>query len=202
MHVLYICQSCIGMLTLEEETIHFVPMFLHTSFGPDGKCLLEVSLFLQTDIHQRQKTFAISLQLLPASLISFNLCSSAGVHGVLVLFFLGAGGFIIRSISDGPPAKTSWSRKEVEVADAGWFIAVESEMSEMVRLRLVLGDNCICWCWCGGGWDSGTANGKYGSECCTNCCCCILGRLCIMAWEWETSEGMEIGNGGRVAEGR
>jgi hypothetical protein len=35
-------------------------------------------------------TFAISAQLLPASLIVFNLCSSAGVHGVFVrLFFAG-----------------------------------------------------------------------------------------------------------------
>ena len=36
-------------------------------------------------------TFAISLQLFPASLICFNLCSSAGVHGVFVrLFFRGS----------------------------------------------------------------------------------------------------------------
>jgi hypothetical protein len=39
------------------------------------------------------KVFAISLQLLPASRIVFNLCSSAAVHGVLVLgFFAGAPG--------------------------------------------------------------------------------------------------------------
>ena len=36
-------------------------------------------------------TFAISPQLFPASLITFSRCSSAGVHGVLVLLFLGGG---------------------------------------------------------------------------------------------------------------
>jgi len=38
------------------------------------------------------QTFAISLQLLPASLICFNLCSSAGVHGVFVRPFFAGGG--------------------------------------------------------------------------------------------------------------
>ena len=37
-------------------------------------------------------TFAISPQLFPASLITLSRCSSAGLHGVLVLFFLGMGG--------------------------------------------------------------------------------------------------------------
>ena len=37
-------------------------------------------------------TFAISLQLFPASLITFSLCSSEGVHGVLVPLFLILGG--------------------------------------------------------------------------------------------------------------
>lgn len=36
-------------------------------------------------------TFAISAQLFPASLMFFNLCSSAGVHGVLVRLFLAGG---------------------------------------------------------------------------------------------------------------
>jgi hypothetical protein len=36
-------------------------------------------------------TFAISLQLLPASLICFSLSSSAGVHGVLVRLFFSFG---------------------------------------------------------------------------------------------------------------
>jgi hypothetical protein len=36
-------------------------------------------------------TLAISLQLLPTSLICFNRCSSAGVHGVLVRLFFATG---------------------------------------------------------------------------------------------------------------
>ena len=36
-------------------------------------------------------TFAISAQLFPASLMVFNLCSSAGVHGVFVRLFLAGG---------------------------------------------------------------------------------------------------------------
>lgn len=36
-------------------------------------------------------TFAISPQLFPASRITFSRCSSAGVHGVLVLLFFGGG---------------------------------------------------------------------------------------------------------------
>ncbi len=37
------------------------------------------------------RTFAISAQLLPASLICLSLSSSAGVHGVFVLFFFAGG---------------------------------------------------------------------------------------------------------------
>lgn len=37
------------------------------------------------------KVLAISLQLLPASLSAFNLCSSAGVHGVFVRPFFATG---------------------------------------------------------------------------------------------------------------
>lgn len=40
------------------------------------------------------RTFAISLQLFPASLICFNLNSSAGVHGVFVRLFLSLGSCI------------------------------------------------------------------------------------------------------------
>jgi hypothetical protein len=38
------------------------------------------------------QTLAISLQLLPASRMAFNLCSSIGVQGVLVRLFLAVGG--------------------------------------------------------------------------------------------------------------
>lgn len=49
-------------------------------------------------------TFAISAQLFPASRIVFNLCSSAGVHGVLVLLFLAGGGPIGEAVIVGASA--------------------------------------------------------------------------------------------------
>ena len=74
-----------------SDAVYLVPMLLHASFGSIGERLA---------FHQRRdqfrdrhsiNTFAISPQVFPASLISFNRCSSAGLHGVFVLLFLGAG---------------------------------------------------------------------------------------------------------------
>lgn len=42
-------------------------------------------------VYVRVSTFAISLQLFPASRIVLSLCSSAGVHGVLVRLFFALG---------------------------------------------------------------------------------------------------------------
>jgi hypothetical protein len=69
-------------------------MLFHAAFSPCWKCLSHSSLVLDLErISSPQTpslTFAISAQLLPASLIVFNLCSSAGVQGVFVrLFFAG-----------------------------------------------------------------------------------------------------------------
>jgi hypothetical protein len=65
-------------------------MFLYAAFSSRGKGLqVSAPLFKHLFVCQ---TFAISLQLLPASLICFNLCSSAGVHGVLVRPFFAGGG--------------------------------------------------------------------------------------------------------------
>jgi hypothetical protein len=65
-------------------------VFLHTTFGSCWKGLSHYELVLPTALNLVAITFAISAQLLPASLIVFNLCSSAGVHGVFVrLFFAG-----------------------------------------------------------------------------------------------------------------
>ena len=47
-------------------------------------------------------TFAISPQLFPASLMTFNRCSSAGVHGVLVLLFFGGGIDEDKSLASSP----------------------------------------------------------------------------------------------------
>jgi len=55
-------------------------------------------------------TFAISLQLLPASRICFSRCSSAGVHGVFVRLFLALGSC----------AATSSSVPDAAAALAGW----------------------------------------------------------------------------------
>ncbi len=73
-------------------------MFLHTSFRPgwerlQAKFSLRCAGVLSTCLSMHawtSRTFAISAQLLPASLIFLSLCSSAAVHGVFVrLFFTG-----------------------------------------------------------------------------------------------------------------
>lgn len=79
-----------------NRTTYLVPMLLDTSLSSAGECLPKrsQSIFfmgacqlLQTF---RSHTFAISAQLLPASLMVFSLCSSAAVQGVFVrLFFAG-----------------------------------------------------------------------------------------------------------------
>ena len=68
-------------------------MFFYAAFSSRGECLqVSAPLFKHLFIRFPSQTFAISLQLLPASLICFNLCSSAGVHGVLVRPFFAGGG--------------------------------------------------------------------------------------------------------------
>lgn len=69
---------------------YFVPVLLHTALGPRWKGLSIVRR-LHIDAHRTYEllTLAISPQLLPASRIVFNLCSSVAVQGVLVRpFFL------------------------------------------------------------------------------------------------------------------
>lgn len=69
---------------------HFIPMFLDTALCAIRECLIHD--FSHFHIQgSNPPTFAISLQLLPASRIVFSLCSSAGVHGVFVLLFFGGG---------------------------------------------------------------------------------------------------------------
>jgi hypothetical protein len=53
---------------------------------------LSVTVFIFLWSQLLEHTFAISLQLLPASLICFSLCSSAGVQGVFVRPFFAGGG--------------------------------------------------------------------------------------------------------------
>ena len=54
----------------------------------------------------QSRTFAISPQVFPASLITFSLCSSAGLHGVFVLLFFCTGTGAISS----PPSSVCSSR--------------------------------------------------------------------------------------------
>jgi hypothetical protein len=82
---------------------YLVPVLLHTAFCSLREGLLLVSyLKLESREPSQQtlrrglyesgaSTFAISLQLLPASLIVLSLCSSAAVHGVFVRLFLALG---------------------------------------------------------------------------------------------------------------
>lgn len=83
---------------------HFIPMFLYTALCAIRECLIhDFSHFHLQGSNSR--TFAISLQLLPASRMVFSLCSSAGVHGVFVLLFLGGGAAKDDSanVGDGSP---------------------------------------------------------------------------------------------------
>jgi len=76
---------------------------------------------------EHQLTFAISAQLFPASLIVFNLCSSAGVQGVFVRLFLAGGGAIGEEVMLGssapidagaPPEGPDMARFEASLPDA------------------------------------------------------------------------------------
>jgi hypothetical protein len=73
---------------------YLVPVLLDAAFGSAWKCLSRQSQSrpdadAASDVGSL--TFAISAQLFPASLMFFNLCSSAGVHGVFVRLFFGGG---------------------------------------------------------------------------------------------------------------
>ena len=93
MHILvkdqYVC-TFNPLARLEGASSYFVPMFLHTALCAVGERLFHNNKPLS--VHGDELlTFAISLQLFPASRMVFNLCSSAGVQGVLVLLFLAGG---------------------------------------------------------------------------------------------------------------
>jgi hypothetical protein len=81
-------------------------------------------------------TFAISLQEFPASLICFNLSSSAGVHGVFVRLFLSFGSCAGASLSaawgTALLASTSAPRVELVMSSGGWFTVTD------LRFRFVV----------------------------------------------------------------
>lgn len=77
--------------------IYLIPMLLHAAFRSAGECLrVQRQSWREAHTHTNHRahklTFAISAQLFPASRMVFNLCSSAGVHGVFVRLFLAGGG--------------------------------------------------------------------------------------------------------------
>ncbi len=83
---------------------HLIPVLFHTSFCSIWKRLEYISArcsagLLSLDLGL---TLAISPQLFPASLMTFSRCSSAGLHGVFVLLFLGAGMGATCSASSSP----------------------------------------------------------------------------------------------------
>lgn len=92
--------------------IYLVPVLLHTALGARRESLRSVKRHGSATIRraagqQVALTFAISLQLRPASRMVLSLCSSSAVHGVLVRpFFLGvastAGGIALGSPSIAP----------------------------------------------------------------------------------------------------
>jgi hypothetical protein len=82
-------------------------------------------------------TFAISLQEFPASLICFNLSSSAGVHGVFVRLFLGLGSCAGASSSaacSAPLLASSSAPPTALVMVSGWWLPVTD-----LRFRFVIG---------------------------------------------------------------
>jgi len=86
-------------------------------------------------------TFAISLQLLPASRIAFNLCSSAAVHGVFVRPFLAGGGWMGCTLSATfvfMPASPEYATVEPALAGA---IDVGASSPEGLRF-LGFADGC------------------------------------------------------------
>ena len=101
-------------------------------------------------------TFAISPQLFPASLMTFNLCSSAGVHGVLVLLFLGGGIDEETSLASSacccPLSLGSPRLVEGIVEDIGGIAAIGVDPGAL-RFRdggeLACGDGCGGGCCCG-----------------------------------------------------
>jgi hypothetical protein len=132
------CDQLPGYTYWKQTRIYLVPVLLHAALCSLGKCLTLIGQHIRTSCTLRASepvrpcfhTFAISLQLFPASLICLSLCSSAGVHGVLVLLFLGLG-----SSSAGGGAGLASAPCEAEANVAAGCAAGFAEAS-------------ICWSCC------------------------------------------------------
>lgn len=104
------------------------------SYQPQRRIL---SAFIAAELDLR--TFAISLQLFPASLIVFNRCSSAGVHGVFVLLFFATGGDVAVSDSSEPVNVVSiLGSPDDDGAEVG-IVGYTLKISSFSDMRLFLG---------------------------------------------------------------
>ena len=82
-------------------------------------------------------TFAISAQLLPASLIFFNLCSSAGVQGVLVRLFLAGGATGEAILGSSKPAEEGPAIDEPAcILKTDVFVAVAGPVARLLFREL------------------------------------------------------------------
>lgn len=132
-------------------------------------------------------TFAISLQLFPASLICFSRCSSAGVQGVLVRLFLGRGSGAGASTS---PPDAAGAAPACALTGAAAAAAVAMWSCGWARLTLLrfrafpgVGGG---WAAVGfdsdadvvAGWRLGSSAGGASWALC--CCCCGWGGLAAM----------------------
>ncbi len=107
-HVLKAVWSATGASKARRQslTTNLIPMLLDTPFGARGECLWtfsqqspHVQHATRTSREDAKRTFAISAQELPLSLICFRRSSSAGVHGVFVRLFFAGGplGVVVES---------------------------------------------------------------------------------------------------------
>lgn len=104
---------------------------------------LSVTVFIFLWLQLLEHTFAISLQLLPASLICFSLCSSAGVQGVFVRPFFAGGGPDV-SVTDEATAAVDDSATGV-AADGAGAIGVTGCPDNRRFLELTdVGVLCVC----------------------------------------------------------
>lgn len=81
-------------------------------------------------------TFAMSAQLLPASRMVFNRCSSAGVHGVFVLLFFNGGS----EVKSGSLSPAGGGTAELEVPDIG----ADRDIAPGVRLFSDSAGEVVC----------------------------------------------------------
>ena len=120
---------------------YLVPMLLYASFCPLGECLVQATVSTSSldrsscDVDSpAEHTFAISLQLCPASRICFSLCSSAAVHGVFVRLFFAFGSG--RGASASGAGAGAGAVVSVAPAVVGVFAIWSGGLLRLIDLRL------------------------------------------------------------------